>query len=174
MTDGPRWRKGWDDVVPLLLLAAPMLGWSLLATTRASGELVVVIVGLLLGLALRHLLPAPLENLALIPPVAALLVELATLAPTAEGLLLAAGAGVGLLLWAGTEPTSGLSLRRRLEPAVVPALAVGVALGVMFFLPQGSGGQVGLAALALVAVVGLAGWLYLQSAGEAAAPLPTA
>jgi hypothetical protein len=95
-----------------------------------------------------------------------LLIEFSTVRLTVDGIFLAALAGVGLLVWAGAEATSGVSLVQLLEPAIIPALAVGVAVAVMLFLPRGSGGQVGIAALILVAVLGLSAWLYLRSAAE--------
>jgi hypothetical protein len=78
--------------------------------------------------------------------------------------------GIGMLLWVGVEPASGVTRVHALEPAVVPALAAGLAVVVFLFLPGGSGGQVGLAALALVAVLGLSAWLYLRSAAETSIP----
>ena len=170
---GLHWRKGWDDIVPLGVWAIPMVLEAFLAGVGTFSEavLVVTVVGVSLGL--KHLLSAPYDDLTIVPPAIALLVELSTVPVSAGSLLLVVVAGVGLLLWFGSEPTSGLPLGRRLEPAVVPALAVGVAFAVMLFLPAGTGGQVGLAALALVAVMGLVAWLYLRSAAEVALPEPT-
>jgi hypothetical protein len=170
---GLRWRKGWDDVVPLAVWASPMLVQGFLPGARTSSVVLLVVAAAAVGLGLKHLLPAPYEDVAVIPPAVALLVEISTIAVSVEGLLLSAVAGVGLLVWIGAEPTSGVSVRRLLEPAVVPALAVGVALAVMLFLPVGTGAQVGLAALALVAVLGLVAWLYLRSVDETALPGPT-
>jgi hypothetical protein len=168
-----RWRKGWDDAVPLAVLAIPMALGAFLAGPRTSYELVLVVAAVVAGLLLKHLLPEPIEDLSIVPAVIALLVELSTVPLSVELLLLAAASGVGLLLWAGTAPTTDVALSQRLEPALVPALAVGLALVVMFFLPVGTGAQVGLAALALVAVLGLVAWLYLRSADEASVPEPT-
>jgi hypothetical protein len=169
----PRWRSGWDDLVPLGILAAPMLVWALQAGPGTLGETILVVSAVVLALAMKHLLSPTLEDFALLPPVIALLVELTSLTVTVDRLFLAAVAGIGLLLWAGAEPKSGIAIGRQLEPAVVPALAVGVAVAVMLFLPGGSGGQVGLAALVLVAVLGLSAWVYVRSAAEVAAPQPT-
>jgi hypothetical protein len=161
-----QWREGWDDLVPLSIWALPMLGWALLAGPRAPVELFLVIVAIGIGFALKHLLPSNWEDLALVAPVLILLIEFSTVRLTVDGIFLAALAGVGLLVWAGAEATSGVSLVQLLEPAIIPALAVGVAVAVMLFLPRGSGGQVGIAALILVAVLGLSAWLYLRSAAE--------
>ena len=168
-----RWRPGWDDLVPLGVLAAPMMAWALLAGARAPADVALVAVAVAVALALKHLLPSGQDDLALGPPVVALLVELSTLSLTVGSLILAAVAGVGLLLWAGTEPETGLTVRQQLEPATIPALAVGVAVAVTLFLPKGTGGQVGLAALVLVAVLGGAAWVYLRSAAEAVDASPT-
>ncbi|MGC2290166.1 MAG: hypothetical protein WA688_09985 [Thermoplasmata archaeon] len=169
----PRWKPGWGEVGPLLVWATPMFLWAVLAGTRTSTEVILVAVAVGVGLGLKHLLPANLEDLALLPPIVALLVELSTVPLTVDSVLLAAVAGVGLLLWAGAAPASGVTLVQQFEPAMVPALAVGVAVVVLFFLPGGSGGQVGLAALLLVAALGLSAWLYLRSASEVAAPQPS-
>jgi hypothetical protein len=168
-----RWKPGWDDIVPFVALAAPMLLETFLAGSRTRDELILVTGALVIGFALKRWLPATLEPLVLIAPVIALLVEIAALRLTVVGLLLAAAAGAGLLLWAGAEPTSGVSLTQYLEPALVPALAVSLAVVVMLFLPAVSGGQVGLAVLVLVAVLGLSAWLYLRSAAEASDAVPT-
>lgn len=173
MSSLPRWRTGWDDLVPLGVLAASMLLTASLAGARYSALVVLVIAAVAGGLLLKHFLPETLEDVAVVPPVVVLLVELSIVTLSVEGLFLAAVAGVGLLLWTGTEPSSGIPWAQRLEPAIVPALAVGVALVVMLFLPVGSGGQVGLAALVLVAVLGWAAWLYLRSGVEAAVSSPT-
>jgi hypothetical protein len=170
---GLRWRKGWDDLVPLAVWTAPLLVEAFLPGARGSSAVVLVVAAVAVGLGLKHLLPAPYEDLTVLPPALALLIELSTVTVSLESLLLSAVAGVGLLLWLGAEPTSGVSLRRLLEPAVVPALAVGLALAVMLFLPVGTGAQVGLAALALVVVLGLVAWLYLRSVDETALPQPT-
>lgn len=169
-----RWRRGWDDLVPLAMWGAPMLTDSWLAGTRTSESALLVVVAVAAGLGLKHLLPAPYEELAVLPPALSLLLELSIVPPSVASLVLSAVAGVGLLLWIGTVPSSGVSLRRRLEPAAVPALAVGLALVVMLFLPIGTGGQVGYAALALAAVLGLVVWLYLRSADESQRPGATA
>jgi hypothetical protein len=169
----PRWRSGWDDLVPLAILAAPMLAWAFLGGADRAAELTLVVAAVAVATVLKHILREGLADLALVPPVIALLFELYPLGLTVERLFLAAAAGIGLLLWAGAEPMSGIPVGRQLEPAVVPALAVGVAVAVMLFLPNGSGGQVGLAALVLVAVLGLSAWLYVRSAIEAATPQPT-
>lgn len=162
-----RWRSGWDDLVPLAVLAAPMVLLGLLAGRGATIELLVVVIAVGSGLAVKHLVPLRLEDLSVMPPLLALLVELTTVPLTVESLVLAAVTGVGLLLWTGAEPMMHVALAPRLEPALVPALATGVAVAVMLFLPGGSAGQVGVAALVLVAVLGLAAWLYLRSAAEA-------
>ena len=173
MGPAPRWRRGWDDLLPLGVLATPLLLAALLAGARVIGLLVLAIAALAVGLLLKHLLPDTLQDVAVVPPVIALLGELSVV-PLSEGTLFLAGtAGVGLLLWTGTGPVSGVPWVHRLEPVVVPALAVGLALAVMLFLPIGSGGQVGLAALVLVVVLGWAAWLYLRSGAEAAVPSPT-
>jgi hypothetical protein len=161
-----RWREGWDDLVPLGIWALPLLGWAFLAGSRIPVELILVVAAIGVGFALKHLLTSSLEDLALLAPVLVLLVEFSTVRLTVDGILLAAVSGVGLLVWAGADPTSGVTLVQLLEPAVIPALAVGVAVVVMLFLPRGSGGQVGIAALILVAVLGLSAWLYLRSAAE--------
>jgi len=167
------WRKGWDDIVPLMVLATPMILWALLAGARTFAEVILVVAAVAVGLVLKHLLSTNFEDLAFVPLVLVLLVELSTVRLTVDGLLLAAVAGVGLLLWAGAEPTSGVTLGQQLEPAVVPTLAVGVAVVVMLFLPGGSGGQVGFAALVLVGVLALSAWLYLRSAAEVTDAQPT-
>ena len=162
-----RWRSGRDDLGPFVVLAVPMLLWAILAGPRGFAVLVGVVVSLGLALATKHLLPpGGTEDLSLAPPVVALLVELTILPLTVGALLLAAAAGVGLLLWVGTDPASGVPWGATVEPALVPALAVAVAVAVMLFLPGGTGGQVGIAALVLVGVLGLSAWLYLQSAAE--------
>ena len=161
-----RWKPGWDDVVPLAVLATPMIGWTLLAGAHGVLELLVVLAALGSGFSLKHLVPVGLEDIALLPVILALLVEVSTLTLTVVSLVLAAAIGVGLLLWAGTDPDSGVKVSQQLEPAVIPSLSVAVALAVSFFLPGGTGGQVGLAALVLVAVLGLSAWLYLQRAAE--------
>ncbi|MGA7861094.1 MAG: hypothetical protein WCB19_04485 [Thermoplasmata archaeon] len=168
-----RWKKGWDDIVPLMVLATPMILRTFLPGARTFAEVILVVAAVAVGLVLRHLLPTSFEDLALVPPALILLVELSTVPLTVDSLLLAAMAGVGLLLWAGAEPTSGVTLGQRLEPAVVPTLAVGVAVVVMLFLPGGSGGQVGFAALVLVAVLALSAWLYVRSAAEVTDAHPT-
>ena len=168
-----RWTRGYQDLVPLAVLAAPMVVWSLLAGAHGLSSLTVVVVALGLGLVLKHLSPPGWEDLALAPPLVALLVELSSLPLTVDGLLLAAGAGLALLVWAGSGPTTGVTLGQQFEPALVPALAVAVAVAVLFFLPGGTGGQVGLAALVLVGVLGLSAWLYLRSASEVVASRPT-
>jgi hypothetical protein len=168
-----RWKPGWDDLVPLGVVAVPMVVWALLAGPRTSADVALVVVAIGVGLAMKHLLPSSIEDLALVPPIIALLVELSNLALSVDSLVLAAVAGVGLLVWAGAEPKSGLTWRQQFEPATIPALAVGVAVAVMLFLPTGTGGQVGLAALVLVAVLGLAAWLYLRSAAEVSDARPT-
>jgi hypothetical protein len=173
MAAGLRWRKGWDDVVPLAVWASPMLVEAFLPGARTSSALLLVVSAVAIGLVLKHLLPAPYEDLAAVPPAVALLVEISTLTVSVEGLLLSAVAGVGLLVWIGAEPTSGVSVKRLLEPAIVPALAAGLALVVMLFLPVSTGAQVGWAALALAAVLGLGAWLYLRSVDETALPEPT-
>ncbi|MCI4347623.1 MAG: hypothetical protein L3J97_03265 [Thermoplasmata archaeon] len=168
-----RWESGRDDLVPFLVLSLPMVVWALVAAGRSPADLAIVVGALGLGLALKRLLPSPLQELAVVPPVLALLVEVSAFALTIDGLLLASLAGVGLLLWAGSEPRTGVTLSQQLEPALVPALAVGIAVAVLFFLPGGSGGQVGLAALVLVGVLTLSAWLYLRSAEEVRASSPT-
>jgi hypothetical protein len=170
---GSHWKLGWDDIVPLIVVATPMVGWALLAGSHGIAELVVVGVALGIGLALKHLVPEDFEDLALLPVVVALLVEVSTRPLTVASLVLAAVAGVGLLLWAGAEPDSGVRPVQQLEPALIPALAVAVAVAVTFFLPGGTGGQVGLAALVLVVVLALSAWLYLQSAVETRADRST-
>ena len=169
----PRWRRGTDDLVPLVVMAVPMLWWSLSGGPGHVGEVIVVFAAVGLAVVLKRVAPTPWEDLALAPPVVALLVEVSSLSLTAASLLFAAVAGVGLLLWAGTSPTSGVTVGQQLEPALVPALAVAVAAAVLFFLPGGTGGQVGLAALVLVGVLGLSAWLYLRSAAEAVAAQST-
>jgi hypothetical protein len=173
MVAWPAWRKGWDDLVPLGVWATPMVVWALLAGSRTVAEVLLVAVAMALGFALKRLLPTGLEDLALVPPVLVLLVELSTIVLTVDGLLLAALTGVGLLVWAGAEPASGVTLGQQFEPALVPALAVGVAIVVMQFLPGISSGQVGEAALVLVVVLGLSAWLYLRSATEVLEAQPT-
>jgi hypothetical protein len=173
MPDPPQRGKGWNDIVPLAILAVPMLLGALGAGPRAMAEVVLVVVTIGVGWSFKHLLPRAFEDLAIVPPAAVLLVELSTVPLSVGVLFLAAVAGVGLLLWAGAEPGSGVSLAGQLEPAVIPGLAVGVALAVMLFLPSGTGGQVGIAALVLAGVLGLVAWLYLRSAMETAGPQST-
>jgi hypothetical protein len=173
MTTRIAWREGWDDLIPLGIWALPMFAFALLAGSRTAPELILVVAAIGIGLALKHVLPSNGEDLAFLPPVVALLVELSTTHLTVDGILLAAAAGVGLLVWAGAEPNSGVTSVQLLEPAVIPALAVGVAIAVMLFLPRGSGGQVGVAAFVLVAVLGLSAWLYLRSAVEVTESQPT-
>ncbi|MCI4352237.1 MAG: hypothetical protein L3K14_02475 [Thermoplasmata archaeon] len=173
MPTGFRWAAGRDDLVPFLVMAVPMVVWALVAADRSPAELALVVAAVGLGLTLKRLLPLPLEDLAVVPPVVTLLVEASAFALTIDGLLLASLAGVGLLLWVGSEPRAGVTLSQQLEPALVPALAVGVAVAVLFFLPGDSGGQVGLAALVLVGVLALSAWLYLRSADELRAASPT-
>jgi hypothetical protein len=174
MTRGPRWRRGTNDVLPLGIFATPALIWALFAGSRAFLELALVVAAVATGLALKHLLPTEFDDVAILPPTLALLLELGTIPLTVIGIFLAATAGVGLLLWAGAEPDSGLSVRQQLEPSIVPALGAGVAGAVLFFLPRGSGGQVGVAALILVVVLGLSAWLYLRSAAEVTQVPPSA
>lgn len=168
-----RWVRGWDDVVPLAFLATPMLLWAISAGPGGASLLIAAVASLASALVLKHLTPPSLRDLSLAPPAIGLLLELAFLPLTVYALLGAAAAGVGLLLWAGAEPVSRLRLRTWLEPAVVPALATGLAVGVTLFLPRGTGGQVGIAALILVAVLGLTPWIYLRTASEAEAEVPT-
>ena len=103
----------------------------------------------------------------------ALIVALGTIAPSVGTVVLAGAAGTVLLLWIGAEPGSRVPLRAQLEPALVPGLGVAVAIAVLFFLPSGTGGQEGLAALAVVLAFGLAAWLYLRSAAETVEPSPS-
>jgi hypothetical protein len=169
MAEPVRWRPGWDDLVPLAVLAAPMVLLALLVGPRFAVDFLVVVLAVGSGVAVKHLAPPNLVDLSALPLFLALLLELTTVPLTVQSLVLAAMAGVGLLLWTGAEPTMHVALGPRLEPALVPALATGVAVAVMLFLPGGSTGQVGVAALVLVAVLGLAAWLYLRSTLEAAA-----
>lgn len=162
-----RWRPGWNDLSALVSVAVPLAAWAILNGGHTLPELGVVGAALGIAVALRHLLRAGWEELAVVPPVAAALVELTSQPYTLTSLLLAPAVGVGLLLWMGADPQNPTPLLLRFEPALVPALAAGVALAVMLFLPGGSGGQVGLAALALGIVLGLSAWLYLRSAVEA-------
>jgi hypothetical protein len=171
--DVPRWRKGRVDLVPLAIMAAPMFLGALGTGSRAGAETALVAVAIAVGWSLKHWLPPEFEDAAVVPPAAALLIVLSTAPGSVELLFLAAVAGVGFLLWMGVEPGSGVSLGDLVEPVAIPALAVGVALAVMLFLPIGTGDQVGLAALALVGVLGLVAWLYLRSPVEAAGPEPT-
>jgi hypothetical protein len=173
MAKGYRGGSSWDDVVCLAILATPMFLGAFLAGARTSFELVLVTVAVVVGLVLKHMLPVTVEDVAVVPPAIALLLELSTVPLSLAVVVLGAFAGVGLLLWVGAEPARDVTLGQQLEPAIVPALAAGLAIGVMLFLPVGTGGQVGLAALALVAVLGLVAWLYLRSAAEAALPEPT-
>ncbi|MFZ0831456.1 MAG: hypothetical protein WCB18_02770 [Thermoplasmata archaeon] len=173
MARARRWRRGWSDIGPLALIAAPMLLWTFLGNLRGGAELVVVVGAVGVALSLKHLLPIAFEELALLPIVVALLVEVSTLPLNVVTLILAAASGVGLLLWAGADPDSDVTLAQQLEPALVPALAVAVAVAVTFFLPGGTGGQVGLAALVLVVVLALSAWLYVQSAAEVGVDRPT-
>jgi hypothetical protein len=169
----PRWRSGTEDIVPLVAWGVPMFIWSLLTDGGGLVDPTVVAAAFGGGLLLKHLLPDRWIDVALLAPVAALLFEAATLSVTIAGLLLAAAASVGLLVWAGVEPGTGLPVARQFEPALIPALALSVAIAVMFFLPSGSGGQVGLAALALLGVLALVAWLYLRAAEDAGLSEPT-
>ena len=173
MTSRPHWTPGSDDFVSFIVMATPMLAWILLAGSRGVAELLVVLAGVGGGFLLKHLVRVGMEEIALLPAAVALLIEACTIPLTVDGVVLAAAAGIGLLVWAGSEPASGSPWRQQLEPALVPALGVAVALAVMFFLPSGTGGQVGLAALVLVGALALSAWLYLQSAAEIEVSQPT-
>lgn len=173
MASGMRWDRGREDLVPLLLLALPMAVWALLGGSRTPLEEGGVATALAIGYLLKHALPLRWADLAVLAPVAGLAVELSTLPVASATFLLAPLAGIGLLVWTGADPAGGATVRQQVEPALVPALAVGVAVAVMQFLPGSSGGQVGLAAVALVAVLGLAAWLYARSAAESTDARPT-
>jgi hypothetical protein len=166
MVGGLRWRSGWDDVVPMVIWAAPLLAWGLFGGGQAALEVSVGVAAIAGGFALKHLLAARREDLAALPPVVAALTGLAVVPYSLASVLLGPVVGIGILLWVGVEPASDVPLAQRLEPATVPALAASLAVGVFLFLPGGTGGQVGLAALALSAVLALTAWIYLRSVGE--------
>ncbi len=168
-----RWSPGWNDLAATVFLLGTMALGTPLDTLGVPRAALLVLVGVGGGLVLRHLLPADLAELAVVPPALAVLAEVATTPLSVAAVAVAAAIGVALLVWVGAEPNAGVPLRQQFEPALIPALGAALALAVLFFLPKGTGGQEGLAGLAVAVALGLAAWVYLQSAAEAVAAEPT-
>ncbi len=173
MTRPSSWVCSVDDIAAAVFLVGVLALGTPLDRLGLPLTLVLVMAGAGSGFLLRRLLPPTFDDLALVPPVLVVLVEVLTTPLSVAAVVLAAAMGVALLLWAGAEPRSGVSIRQQFEPALVPALGVALAVAVLFFLPKGTGGQEGLAALTVAAALGLAAWLYLRGAADVLNPEPT-
>jgi hypothetical protein len=162
MRDAPAWPRLLVAVAPT---AAALVVLALLGSAALVPSMVAIALGAAAAVLLRRFVPVYGPLLAALPLMAVLGLLAATVDYGAATEAVAGLAGLGILAWIGLSDAATVRRGGLLDGVLVPALGLGIALSVSLLLPVARQ-SVGVAAILLVATLGLLAWAVLSTAPE--------